>query len=114
MSRSSNARRANRRQKAALRAVGVAKMDRVVIDGAALAAVVERGADLVDFVSLHVSGALGRLDAEGADIVHGQTAITIGEHPDFPGGLTIEAKASTLKRAAVVELDGAGEDGLDG
>lgn len=98
MSRASNARRASRRQKAALRANGIAVMDRVVIEGDALAKVVERGADIVDFVSLHVAGALGRLDEQGADIVRGQVAVTLGEHPDFPGALTVEAKASTLKR----------------
>lgn len=97
MSRGSEA----RRQRRALKAAGVEFMDRVSIDSGALAAAVANGADLVDLVAYHVAEALGRLDEQGADIVGGHTAVTIGQHPDFPGGVTIEAKAATRKRSAV-------------
>jgi hypothetical protein len=30
--------------------------------------------------------------------VNGRTAVTIGAHPDFPGAVTIEAKAGTRKQ----------------
>lgn len=96
MSRGSEA----RRQRRALKAAGVEFMDRVSIDSGALAAAVTNGANLVDIIAYHVAGALGRLDEQGADIVGGRTAVTIGAHPDFPGGVTIEAKAATRKRPA--------------
>lgn len=91
----------SRRQRRTLSKAGIAKMDRVVIDSGAFAAAVTNGANLVDLIAYHVAEALGRLDADGADIVGGKTVISIGEHPDFPGGVTIEAKAATLKRGAV-------------
>lgn len=95
MSRSSDARRERR----ALAKAGVALMDRVSIESGALAAAVEKGADLVDLIAFHVSEALARLDEQGADIVAGRTVISIGAHPDYPGAVTIEAKAATLKRS---------------
>jgi hypothetical protein len=73
-------------------------MDRVSIDSGALAKAVTAGANVVDLIAYHVAEALGRLDEQGADIVSGRTAVTIGQHPDFPGGVTIEAKAATRKR----------------
>lgn len=94
MSRQSGARRERR----ALKSAGVALLDRVSIDSAAMAAAVEKGANLVDLVAYHVSEALTRLDEQGADIVGGHTVVSIGQHPDFPGSVTIEAKAGTLKR----------------
>lgn len=96
MSRGSDA----RRQRRALAKAGVEFMDRVSIDSGALAAAVANGANLVDLVSYHVAEALGRLDEQGADIIGGTTAVTIGQHPDFPGGVTIEAKAGKRKTAA--------------
>lgn len=97
MSRGSEA----RRQRRALSKAGVAKLDRVAIDSGALAAAVANGANLVDLIAYHVSEALTRLDADGADIVNGHTVVSIGAHPDFPGSVTIEAKAGTLK----IEVD---------
>lgn len=76
---------------------GVALMDRVTIDAAALAAGVYNGGSTTDLIAYQIAEGLGRLDAAGADLVHGTTAVTIGEHPDFPSGLTIELKASKLK-----------------
>ena len=96
MSRSSDARRERR----ALKAAGIARLDRVSIESDALAAAVENGANLVDLVAFHVAEALERLDADGADIVGGRTVVSIGAHPDHPGAVTIEAKAATLKRGA--------------
>ena len=94
MSRGSEA----RRQRRALKAAGVEFMDRVSIDSGALVAAVTKGVNVVDLVAYHVAEALGRLDEQGADIVSGRTVVSIGQHPDFPGGVTIEAKAATRKR----------------
>jgi hypothetical protein len=94
VSRQSN----SRRERRTLKAAGIAKLDRVSIESDALAAAVEKGADLVDLIAYHVAQALERLDADGADVVSGRTVVTIGSHPDFPGAVTIEAKAATLKR----------------
>ena len=110
MSRGSDA----RRQRRALKSAGVALMDRVAIDSGAFAAAVLQGADAVDLVAFHVAEALGRLDEQGADIVYGQTAVTIGQHPDYPGAVTIEAKAATLKSAVATELDDDDDDSDDG
>lgn len=99
MSSSSKARRERR----ALKSAGVAVMDRVSIESGAMAAAVANGANLVDLIAFHVAGALERLDEQGADIVTGRTVVSIGAHPDFPGSVTIEAKAATLKRKPIVE-----------
>ena len=97
MSRASNARRERR----ALARAGVELMDRVTIDDNALAAAVTKGANLVDLIAYHVALGLTRLDDAGADIVGGKTAATIGRHPDFPGGVTIEIKVDSRKPAPV-------------
>lgn len=94
MSRGSEA----RRQRRALKSAGVAAMDRVVIDSGAFAAAVVNGASAVDLIAYHVAEALGRLDEQGADITGGRVVVSIGEHPDYPGGVTIEAKAASMKR----------------
>ena len=101
MSRASDA----RRQRRALEGAGVEFLDRVSIDSGALAAAVTNGANVVDLVAFHVAEALERLDEQGADIIGGTTAVTIGQHPDFPGGVTIEAKAGKRKRPAAAEVD---------
>lgn len=77
---------------------GVALVDRVSIEGDALAAAATKGADVVDLVAYHVAQALTRLDAAGGDVL-ARTAVTIGEHPDYPGAVTIEAKVASLKRS---------------
>jgi len=92
---------------------GVAKVDRVVIDSGALAAAVSNGANLVDLVAYHVAEALTHLDAEGADIIAGHTVVSIGRHPDFPGGVTVEAKAGTLKAPGEIAVEPVDEDDLD-
>ncbi len=95
MSRASAA----RKQRRALKSAGVALMDRVVIDDLALTAAAAKGANLVDLVAFHVSEALERLDAQGGDVLD-QCAVTIGRHPDFPGGVTVEAKVGSRKPIA--------------
>lgn len=92
MSRASAA----RKQRRAMKSAGVELMDRIVVEGEALVAASEKGASLVDLVGYHVAEALARLDAQGAALM-ARTVVTIGEHPDFPGALTIEAKASARK-----------------
>lgn len=94
MSRGSEA----RRQRRALKAAGVALMDRVVIDSGALAAGVLNGGNTLDLIAYQISEGLTRLDAAGADIVTGHTVVSIGAHPDFDG-LTIEIKAAKRKPA---------------
>lgn len=98
MSRGSDA----RRQRRAVKRAGVAKLERVVIDGAAVAKAVTAGVDLVELVAYHVDIALKALDAGGADVL-AHTVVTIGEHPDFPGDLMIEAKAASLKAKSDLE-----------
>lgn len=80
-----------------MKSSGVALLERVVIDSSGLAASVEKGVDLVDLVAYHVATALGKLDADGGDVL-GHTVITIGAHPDYPGAVTIEAKVASMKR----------------
>lgn len=92
MSRSSGA----RQQRRALKSAGVALMDRVVIDSGAVEAARREGVNLVDLVGYHVGGALVRLDEQGGDII-GHCVVTIGTHPDFPGGVTVEAKVAGRK-----------------
>lgn len=104
MSRASEARARNRKARRALNRAGVVAMDRVVIDAAALAAGAFNGGNLVDLIAYQISEGLTRLDADGADLVHGKTAITIGEHPDHPSALTIEIKADTLKEDGGLDL----------
>lgn len=101
MSRASDARRQNRKARRAMDRAGVALVDRVSIDGAALAAGASNGGDVVELIAYQVAEGLGRLDRGGADIIHGTTAITIGSHPDYPGALTIELKAGKLKSEPV-------------
>ena len=91
MSRASAA----RKQRRALKSAGVELMDRIVIEADTLVAAAE-AALAVDLVGYHVAEALARLDAQGAALMV-RTVVTIGEHPDFPGALTIEAKASARK-----------------
>lgn len=104
MSRASETRSRNRKARRALNRAGVVAMDRVVIDAAALAAGAFNGGNLVDLIAYQISEGLTRLDRDGADLVHGKTAITIGEHPDHPSALTIEIKADTLKREGGFDL----------
>jgi hypothetical protein len=98
VSRGSDARRRRR----AVKRAGVAKLERVVISGPAVAKAVAEGVDLVVLVAYHVDVALKALDAGGADVL-AHTVVTIGEHPDFPGDLMVEAKSSNLKAKSDVE-----------
>lgn len=82
-----------------MKTAGVEFVDRVSIDSAAVVKAVVEGASIVDLIAYHVSGALERLDEAGADIAAGHTIVSIGQHPDHPGAVTIEAKANTRKRA---------------
>lgn len=95
-----------------MKAAGVEFLDRVSIESDALAAAVANGANLIDLVAYHVAGALERLDEQGADIVSGTTAVTIGQHPDHPGAVTIEAKAGKRKLAALEDEDDESAGGL--
>jgi hypothetical protein len=99
-----------RRQRRALKKAGVALLDRVVIDSGALASAVTKGADVVDLVAFHVSQALERLHGQGGDVL-AHTVVTIGSHPDFPEGVTIEAKVER-KRAGFTPEDPDTDDGL--
>lgn len=45
-------------------------------------------------LSVHIEAALVGLTAQGADL-DGMLAITIGQHPSFPGTVTVEAKAAS-------------------
>jgi len=99
---------AARKQRRAMKAAGVGVMDRVVIEGEAIFAASKGDVNLVDLIGYHVAEALTRLDAAGAALMV-QTVVTIGEHPDFPGALTIEAKAAARKPNLATEGDGDAE-----
>jgi hypothetical protein len=58
-------------------------------------------------LSGHIDDALVKLAVQGADL-DGMLAITIGEHPSFPGTVTVEAKAASRKA-----LDSSPEDAGD-
>lgn len=94
MSGASQARKAKR----ALKRVGVAVVDRVVIENDAFTSAAAAGANVIDLVGMHVAEALTRLDAAGGDIFE-RCVVSIGAHPDYPGAVTIETKAATLKGA---------------
>lgn len=91
---------AARRARRQIKRSGIAKLERVVIDGAAVTAAVATGINLVELVAYHVAAALEALDLGGGDVL-AHTVVTIGEHPDYPGDLMIEAKAANLKANAV-------------
>lgn len=102
MSRASDA----RRQKRAAARRGVIAVDRVTIDGAAIAAAVLNGASLVDFLAYNVAEALNRLDIAGYDVPR-HTVVTMGERPgDAPGDITIEVKVAHAKDAPAEHADG--------
>lgn len=92
-----------RRERRALKKAGVAVLDRVTIEHSALMAAADAGAKPLDMIAYHIAEALERLDERGAAIIGGKVAITIGEHPDHPNALTIEAKAASLRAPAPVE-----------
>ena len=94
--------RARAQRRAMIRA-GVAIAERITIDAGAIEAIeANPEVTLRGFLAYHVDVALEALESRGADLA-GTLAITIGEHPDFPGGLTIEAKAARMLPSA--ELD---------
>lgn len=98
MSRASDARRRKRDAKRK----GAVLYDSVSISRAALDTAEAKGADRVDFIAFHVANALTRLDDAGGDL-EAFTVVTIGEHPEHPGDLTIEAKVSKLKPEPVID-----------
>jgi hypothetical protein len=88
--------REERRKRARqLNAAGVAAVTRIVIEGEAIVKAQEKGVDLIDLVMLHVDSALHDLVDKGGDIMR-HSVVTIGSHPEYPGALTIEAKAAHL------------------
>lgn len=89
---------ASRRERRKIERAGIARYELVVIDSAAVAKAVSEGINLTEFVAYHVSVALEALDTAGGDVL-AHTVVTIGEHPDHPGHLAIEAKAANLKKS---------------
>lgn len=100
------AKKGNRRARREMSKNGIALLDRVSIDGAALAASVEKGVDLVDLVAYHVAEALTRLDGQGGDVL-AHSVVTIGQHPEHPDALTIEAKVARMKPTGPIVLESA-------
>lgn len=98
MSRASEA----RAKKRAAKRRGAVLYDSITITAGALDAAEAKGADRVDFIAFHVANALTRLDDAGGDL-EAFTVVTIGEHPEHPGDLTIEAKVSKLKPQPVID-----------
>lgn len=112
MSGRSAARTKKRREKRVMRAAGVAAMHRTVIENGAIEAAVMKGASLPDFLSLHVSTALDALAGQGADML-GRIVVTMGQHPDYPNAITVEAKAATLHPNFVPPTQPADDDERD-
>lgn len=93
MSRASNARAL--RRKAAR--TGIAAVERIVIERDAMtAARTDPAVKVRELLSYHVDVALEALESRGADL-EGHVVVTLGEHPDYPGSFTIEAKAATMR-----------------
>lgn len=107
MSRSSDARKAKRQQQRA----GVALVERVVVGSDALAAaVMHERIDPIDVLMHAVHEAVRSLASQGGSVLE-HTVITIGDHPDHPGALTVEAKVSRMLSQA--ERDAADLAALD-
>lgn len=82
----------NRRQRRGIRKrQGALFVKRYFLEDAALSEAVANGAPPVDLVMYLTSTALEELIGEGAHVL-AHTVVTIGRHPDHPGGVTIEAK----------------------
>ncbi|UYL87158.1 hypothetical protein QEH40_gp37 [Microbacterium phage OscarSo] len=93
MSRQSNARAL--RRKAAR--TGIALAERIIIEhDAIVAAESDPGVKVRELIAYHVDIALEALESRGADLT-GHVVVTMGDHPDYPGAFTIEAKAASLK-----------------
>jgi hypothetical protein len=83
-----------RRQRRALKKAGIGNMHRLVIERAAIEKLErESEHDGLDLVMHTVESALRALIAEGVDVMR-HTVVTIGEHPDFPDAVTVEAKVA--------------------
>lgn len=95
----------NRETRRQMRKAGIAAMSRVIIEGDAVVAAAEKGADTVDLLMLHVDALIHELVEQGGDVLK-HTVITLGAHPDNPGGVTIEAKCSSLVRPGDPEPEG--------
>jgi len=93
MSHASEARKLRRK----VARTGIAKMHRVVVDRAAVDKIATEGkVNARELVAYHISVALEALENDGADVLR-HTVVTVGEHPDFPGDLMIEAKAAHMR-----------------
>lgn len=102
--------RTNRAQRRAMRRkTGALVHHRIVIEGAAVSEAVAQGANPVDLVMFHVDEALRVLiDQGGQPLAH--SVITIGEHPDYPGCLTVEAKTDVLLERRTCRVCGCTDD----
>ena len=90
-------RRADRNVKRELAAQGVAAVSRIVIERSAIVAGNEQGVDVIDMLMLNVDRALHELIDAGGDVLK-RTVVLVGEHPDHPDAITIEAKVASLVR----------------
>lgn len=90
----------NRKKRRSLKRQGVEVMHTTAIDGAALAAAVVQGIDVLDLVAYHIDQAVRVVWADGGDVLE-HAVITIGRHPSYPEDLTVQVK--TDKRRAVAD-----------
>lgn len=96
--RQSAARRKKRSTRQAMQRAGVAAVSRTFLPPATVTV-----GSLVSAVEVTLEG----LESQGADLL-GRIVITIGgDHPEYPGRTTIEAKAGSLTPRAGEDQDGA-------
>lgn len=93
----SSARRQRRSAERARKAAGVALVERRHLP----AGIAPHPARLVHLIDL----ALTALDAKGGDL-GSMVAITIGQHPEYPGEITVEAKVAAMKPQGWINIDG--------
>lgn len=93
----SDARKARRAKARRLRALGADMVERIHLPFPP-AHVTQR--DRVDVLVWEVARAIKGIAQDGADLDE-TIAVTIGKHPSFPDGVTIEAKATRRKPSLV-------------
>lgn len=76
---------------------GIAAAERIIIEKDAMtAARIDPAVKVRELIAYHIDIALEALESRGADL-EGHVVVTLGEHPDYPGAFTIEAKAATMR-----------------
>lgn len=89
-----------RKARRAMKAKGVEVVERIILPKPPVT-VSQR--DRVDILCWEAARSIKALVLSGADL-DGTISVTIGEHPSYPGEVTIEAKASKRRPEAPTEI----------